>query len=78
MPILLPMLRIRLNSAVHSLRWCGARVAKVMVDNGTKMKPRPSPWTKPVRTMSQPLTSRVKPVISHSDRLVSSRPAKIR
>ena len=45
--MLLPMLRIRLNSAVASVRSSGASVAKVMVLSGTKMKPRPRPWTKP-------------------------------
>ena len=64
MPMLLPMLRIRLNRPVASVRHSGGRVAKVTVLSGTKIRPKPRPWMKPVRTIVQRETSGVKPLIS--------------
>ena len=77
MPMLAPMLRIRLNSAAPSLRKCGARVENATVDSGTKTKPRPSPWTMPVRVMSQVLVSRLNCVISCMASAVSAMPSRI-
>ena len=73
-PMLMPMLRIRLYSEVPSLRSVGASVENVTVDSGTNRKPSPRPWTMPVRTMSQPLMSRSKCVISHCEIAVSASP----
>ena len=64
MPMLEPMLRIRLKKAVPCVRNRGARVEKVVVLSGTKTSPRPKPWTKPVRIMAARDTSGVKPAIS--------------
>ena len=45
--MLLPTLRTRLNTAVPSLRNCGASVAKVIAASGTNTKPVPSPCANP-------------------------------
>jgi len=42
MPMLLPMLRIRLYMAVPCARMCGASVAKVAVLSGTNTRPSPN------------------------------------
>ena len=47
MPIELPMLRIRRQEAVASVRNSPGSVAKATVFSGTKTKPRPKPWTMP-------------------------------
>ena len=75
--MLLPRLRIRLNSAGRLGAQVGARVAKASALSGTKMKPRPSPWTMPVRMIAHWLTSVVKSAISQSENAVSARPPKI-
>src|SRR5919206_287200 len=59
MPMLLPMLRIRLNRPVASVRHSGGSVENVTVLSGTKIRPKARPWTKPVRTISHRDTSGV-------------------
>src|SRR3954471_1728902 len=43
MPMLLPILRIRLNTAVPCVRTVRDKVAKLIVLSGTKTRPRPNP-----------------------------------
>ena len=52
MPILLPILRIRLYVAVPSARNAGVSVEKVSALSGTNTRPRPKPWITPGQTMS--------------------------
>src|SRR5438270_113566 len=49
MPMLPPILRIRLKIAVPCVRICRGKVEKVTVLSGVKMKPRPNPCKKPER-----------------------------
>ena len=51
-PALDPTLRSRLNSPAASVRCAAGRVAKATVERGTQVKPRPMPWTRPLRMTS--------------------------
>ena len=48
-----------------------------MVLSGTKMKPRPNPWTTELIAIALAETSSDQPTISHSDAVASTRPMKI-
>ena len=63
MPMLDPILRIRLNRPVAWVRSAGARVPNATVLNGTNTQPMPKPCIRPVRTRVACDTSGVKPVI---------------
>ena len=63
MPIEPPMLRDRLSSAAPVVRIRGASVSKASVCRGTKISPRPSPWTTPLTITGRDGWSIAKPVI---------------
>jgi len=67
MPIELPTLRIRLKIAEPSVRRCTGKVAKAMVESGTKTKPRPKPCTSPVQITGPISIWSEKPVMSHRE-----------
>ena len=62
-----PIFRVRLKSAVASVRCMGGSVAKATVDSGTKTRPRPRPWTIPLSMMSALSIWGEKPVIMYRE-----------
>src|ERR1700733_15285392 len=63
MPMLAPILRIRLKEPGPLVRNAGASVPNVTVLSGTKTQPMPKPCVRPVRIRVPCDTSDVKPVI---------------
>src|SRR5205807_5124725 len=66
-PIAPPTLRIRLNSAVPSVRSSGSRVANAITCNGTNTRPSPNPCTIVTTDKVQTLTAGVQPLISQNE-----------
>ena len=74
MPTDPPMLRDRLSSAAAVVRMRGASVSNARLCSGTKIRPRPRPWTTPLMITGRDGWSSAKPVIIHSDTPISATP----
>ena len=69
-----PTLRARLSRLAAVVRSRGASVSKARLCSGTKISPRPRPWTTPLEITGPDGWSSAKPVIIHSDTPISTTP----